>query len=422
MLLGQHVACDACKLRRIKCDLVNLLPSRLDDPGNEHLPSFREQVRRHPEVQCANCVKKELICSTEAIRNPAPPKKTGRMIDKLRERSQRSQQGWTGQGPLEEMEDSSESDDEYDDAPERSGSRGKQPLEPNQSREQLLAELLDSRAGRDEMAAYASWRSMIENLPSVTANAPALPLPATVHLDDITIGHGSRGHGAIVAPASSINVSAPFSSWMTSGTGAHCPSTVPVRYADSFGIGVYGRSMEAESSTSHSRKRRFGGLGQVLELSGEPREWHLWSREDSLVVWGRREIVQERLADRALGMELSRHLISMYFQVVHHAFPVSYHSRVQLTVRLSIPNHSTSSGCELDKGQTKCPRPRKRCARCWKRGAHSTLTIPWSSASLALNDLRPCGRKTAPPTLSARYDGECSVCLFVGLWLLEQPG
>jgi hypothetical protein len=46
-----------------------------------------------------------------------------------------------------------------------------------------------------------------------------------------------------------------------------------------------------------------------------------------MVRWGRRERVQERLADRALGQELSKHLVKTFFHCVHPSFPVGASSR-----------------------------------------------------------------------------------------------
>lgn len=61
-------------------------------------------------------------------------------------------------------------------------------------------------------------------------------------------------------------------------------------------------------------------------------DWHLWSPPSQAipVVWGRREQVSEKLADRSLGAQLSRHLVHVYFQAVHMNYPVRhYHTYVQ---------------------------------------------------------------------------------------------
>jgi hypothetical protein len=56
--------------------------------------------------------------------------------------------------------------------------------------------------------------------------------------------------------------------------------------------------------------------------------WHIWQAKDEngshTVAWSRKEQVQESLADKALGIELSRHLITVYFQAVHFSLPVRH--------------------------------------------------------------------------------------------------
>jgi hypothetical protein len=51
--------------------------------------------------------------------------------------------------------------------------------------------------------------------------------------------------------------------------------------------------------------------------------WRLYAERGTLVRWGRREEVQECLADRSLGIELSKHLVKVFFQAPHLSFPVN---------------------------------------------------------------------------------------------------
>lgn len=62
---------------------------------------------------------------------------------------------------------------------------------------------------------------------------------------------------------------------------------------------------------------------KVLVRRKDP--WQLYTKEEDLrmVRWGKKEAVQEKLADRALGIELSRHLVKTFFQAVHFSYPVS---------------------------------------------------------------------------------------------------
>lgn len=53
--------------------------------------------------------------------------------------------------------------------------------------------------------------------------------------------------------------------------------------------------------------------------------WSLWAkskdREDKIIRWGRSNNVGDELASRALGSELSRHLVQVYFSSVHLTLP-----------------------------------------------------------------------------------------------------
>jgi hypothetical protein len=91
--------------------------------------------------------------------------------------------------------------------------------------------------------------------------------------------------------------------------------------------------------------------------------WHIWQlpSEDGghMVAWSRSDQVQESLADKALGIELSRHLITVYFQAVHFSLPVGPNPDSAYS-RSSPPNHSISNGKPADVERTSClPRPRR---------------------------------------------------------------
>jgi hypothetical protein len=67
-------------------------------------------------------------------------------------------------------------------------------------------------------------------------------------------------------------------------------------------------------------------LDQLHPWERDP--WHIWQAKDEngshTIAWSRKEQVQESLADKALGIELSRHLITVYFQAVHFSLPVRH--------------------------------------------------------------------------------------------------
>jgi hypothetical protein len=84
--------------------------------------------------------------------------------------------------------------------------------------------------------------------------------------------------------------------------------------------------------------------------------WHIWQAKDEngshTVAWSRKEQVQESLADKALGIELSRHLITVYFQAVHFSLPVRHLCTHASDSRSSRLNHSTMNGNRVDAEQT----------------------------------------------------------------------
>lgn len=88
--------------------------------------------------------------------------------------------------------------------------------------------------------------------------------------------------------------------------------------------GRHGKRQRADESAGISP-----GSSSVELLNPWDRDpWHIWQPQDEVgdrtVAWSRKEQVQESLADKALGIELSRRLITVYFQAVHYSLPVSY--------------------------------------------------------------------------------------------------
>jgi hypothetical protein len=80
---GQNVACDSCKLRRIKCDLLNLL---IPSESTSSQPPLHVLVQQNPDVDCTNCKNKGLKCTTDGIVNPTRPNKGGKRIDEARQK------------------------------------------------------------------------------------------------------------------------------------------------------------------------------------------------------------------------------------------------------------------------------------------------------------------------------------------------
>jgi hypothetical protein len=78
---------------------------------------------------------------------------------------------------------------------------------------------------------------------------------------------------------------------------------------------------------------------EYSESSGSASDnpWRLFAEPSAVVHWGRREAVQETLADRALGLELSKHLVKVFFQAVHLSFPVRQLAYLHLIASVLVP-------------------------------------------------------------------------------------
>jgi hypothetical protein len=140
--------------------------------------------------------------------------------------------------------------------------------------------------------------------------------------------------------------------------GTHAGRAEMVRY------GVDGASQSSVGQIG-KRQRNFDSAGSSPSSSvferlhpWEKDPWHIWQARDEngshTVAWSRKEQVQESLADKALGIELSRHLITVYFQAVHFSLPVSpmYTESSMADIRYSRPNHSITNGNLVDAEQT----------------------------------------------------------------------
>ena len=413
------MACDPCKLRRIKCDLLELLSS-LDEQhgrGDDEPPHLI--VRRHPGAVCTQCRNKGLQCSTEGILNPSKPNKGGRRINEARQKygdgtdaatpmtadpsmgadlgekeglggparngaldqlgagiEQSGNNGLDATAPDPFATSSSTSHHSWASTPAYATSPSgdsvsyghDQPFLPrsNDPSDTLLRSLLvnlDSSPPSSNPAlnghpiAYTSGRATPEvqrqaveiwekhsmNVPQAVANRslrPTTPQSHAVTVDlDAHTPHPNTLLPALgrldietntflpVVPLDSNPPRAASISKPGEAYGGHSgrPETM-VRYrGDAHKIN--------QGSQIGKRQREYDSAGSTLSTSAyeslQPWErdpWHIWQAKDEggsrTVAWSRKEQVQESLADRALGIELSRHLITVYFQAVHFSLPV----------------------------------------------------------------------------------------------------
>ena len=425
LLPGQNVACDSCKLRRIKCDLADLLSSH--DPSSSTsntTPSLSDLVRANPSVECTNCRNKELKCTTNQILNPTKPNKGGKRIEEARKIYGEGEGGIDGQSEQEAEQSQAAGrveDIAVDDAgdwelPDITASLGDGPqltgtfpsdlssstLQPqlpgehstNQSRVQWdellatpthsIAQYLQDRgwdANVQGPVQLSMWSDQVRNgsqAPSpgerndsnypntqiaslwdhLTANrsnpeilaVPDQPGrfwssdPSQISLD---------GHSSEVSRAPNMDRNFKFGPGMTSfierNDNKSQLSYFPPHHTTRSAHFARTSVPLAQTSTTVSpldgvtptinyvqgRKRLRGDDSSVSPLTNED-TWKFWADpQQAICRWGRREVVQERMADRVLGYELSKHLVKTFFHCVHPSFPVR-HSQGSCRTKLII--------------------------------------------------------------------------------------
>ncbi|WVR06037.1 hypothetical protein IAU60_003065 [Kwoniella sp. DSM 27419] len=419
----QNVACDSCKLRRVKCDLADLLTALPSSSSNPDKP-LAELVLENPDVQCKNCLSKGITCTTQGIINPTKPNKGGRRIDEAKKKFGLPELGGIGSHASVECDGSASADvtssaQVYMSDPDDSTAR--QPAEgfpdctvPPSFLTSLLPQdphppTLPPPSAYEPPSNIATQLIMdqfFENLFPGSSHAPLGPstseplsldadfvsAPAVTQFlsDDVATelfanlpsadmpsqdaprpdGRGPNWDQALSIwrrfgnhPKTALNTyrrtgdtpaaspldhldpnssrafdtapSLPSSAQCIQGilTGGTTDDDDPTNTANltSFSPGLYGASLSDRSIHQQLKKRARSPSrdltaderdGKVFLQSQDP--WQLWSerpKEDRLVRWGRREVVEEKLADRALGMALSNHLVKTFFQAVHLSYP-----------------------------------------------------------------------------------------------------
>jgi len=418
---GQNVACDPCKLRRIKCDLLNLLSS-LDglSAPNEDEPAHLI-VSRYPGQICTPCRNKGLQCSTEGILNPLKPNKGGKRIDEARQRfggdiaadnsslnhvpmggyvSRMVIEGTPQLGGNEGMDWTSGAGfdgilDQLEIPQSGSGVIGTSTMLPmdtgltmnqrsnslsfqppistseglaDDSSDTLFRSLLENMDNfpsgniplnghpiaypvpsarvtpETQRQALEVWDRLSANTPQTIANRSLRPSTSTSRAESVDL-HAHTPHPDTLVPALGrldieTNTFLPIgpldSHQPRAASGARAGETYGTHTgrAEMVRHGVDG-SRHSSVGQNGKRLRSYDSAGSspsssVLERlqPWERDPWHIWQAKDEdgshTVAWSRKEQVQESLADKALGIELSRHLITVYFQAVHFSLPVRY--------------------------------------------------------------------------------------------------
>ncbi|WVO16899.1 hypothetical protein L204_104585 [Cryptococcus depauperatus] len=420
----QNVACDCCKLRRVKCDLASLLLSLNATNSVASTPEIRDDeislaqlAKEHPNVGCTNCNNKYLKCTTNQIQNPTRPKKGGRRIDEARRR-------FGANGGDDETNSASPKSDNlrpesntrtsYGDAQDsvrQSRNLDYMPLANTQHQRQAPAEIrgdMDSQLAilltgnvshpsidpgstsvqtssvvpllcerQDSTIHNVTYDPPTDHVPSMSPRLPEThmlqdvnsfetldpmiaryttnleaasiwqqftthpkeslayvqrtgmtPKAATVIPMELTdenslLGDIRRSYNLVVDPVTSLSGSTPSTAFET-----HTSIGRPVSVQTSLQIAPNTCFTTFSLDTSHRKRNQpdsrspSPGPGKVTIIQDDP--WRLWEEERDARIgkWGRKEAIQENLADRALGYALSRHLVKTFFQAVHSSFPV----------------------------------------------------------------------------------------------------
>ncbi|ODO05842.1 hypothetical protein I350_04903 [Cryptococcus amylolentus CBS 6273] len=354
----QNVACDACKLRRVKCDLSVMLqppapadPSVLGSPqpSSSSAPSLADLVRRNP-----------------GILNPTRPNKGGRRIDEAKKafgRDEVNQNHRQETDPLNGRVESSANNSfprpqsdwahsllstygvfapNNDTPPSHNALAFSEvsPLRATQadldSQNSVLPGFATGTSAPDHNSLLSSYRSSAEpswyDSSSRSASIPPMwQQPPQYHHSEPLVDHNATreaslpsepretGHNDYAQPTTIT----PFSgTGLISGVGLY-PN----------GLGLFPHSLSG--AFDHQARHHTVPLAEH-PLPRAPHDSTHISRADQRsssierrdlsatqrgLRWGRADGVQESLADTALEVELSRHLIKTFFQAVHYFFP-----------------------------------------------------------------------------------------------------
>ncbi|WWD09590.1 hypothetical protein V865_007718 [Kwoniella europaea PYCC6329] len=375
----QNVACSCCKLRRIKCDLSDLL-NALPSSSTQPPPPLSVLVEQHPEVGCTNCKRKGLKCDTQGIREPTRPNKGGKRIEEAKRKFGEEQQKRqdeqvrnnmglepnateipfdlmeflnnqpinpplnpfqatflsqdvqtsvnpleTASGPLPDQTINSLFDptdlQTFNINPDPSPSNPSPLIKtpgPSSSSSQQAASIWQQFANNRKEAMY------LVRTTGLTPGADGVQI--SEEDDDLMGGLQSR----LSAYMTEMQAPSPSSTSTTyQGISRLSSSTTPLAVPGNIlGINYNTYTNHNDDYLSGDTRKRSRSpydldsqSRKMLLVSSNP--WRLYSESGSgqMITWGRREAVSEQLADRALGMALSNHLVKVFFQAVHLSYP-----------------------------------------------------------------------------------------------------
>jgi len=186
------------------------------------------------------------------------------------------------------------------------------------------------------------WERLSTNTPQTIANRSLRPSTSTSREESVDLDAHTPHPDTLVPALGRLDIETntflpivPLDSHQPRAASGAKPGEAYGTHEGRVEVVRHGSDGAGHSSVSQNgkRQRRYDSTGSspsssVLEkLSPWERDpWHIWQAKDEngshTVAWSRKEQVQESLADKALGIELSRHLITVYFQAVHFSLPV----------------------------------------------------------------------------------------------------
>jgi hypothetical protein len=189
------------------------------------------------------------------------------------------------------------------------------------------------------------WERLSANTPQTIASRSLRPLTPTSHQEMVDLDAHTPHPNTLVPALGRLDIETntflpivPLDSHQPkAASGARAGEAYGMHSGRAETMVRYGTDGSGHSSVGQNGKRprsydsagsspSSSVLDQLHPWDRDP--WHIWQAKDEdgshTVAWSRKEQVQESLADKALGIELSRHLITVYFQAVHFSLPVRH--------------------------------------------------------------------------------------------------
>lgn len=312
------------------------------------VPPLHVLVQENPGVSCSNCISKGIRCTTHQIVNPAKPNKGGKRIEEAKKvygsdgTALSPPSGASQVVTLDNASTGSGSNTQFTTTPVPVDSAGL-----DMGNEGGVFPMANMFPTIDSLLPASSSAGTTVNPGLLDHTIAQNPWPVEWESTALSTRYGTPFAGGMYDSsfasfsAPPLPLSAEYDNVFAASTPQPMSSSLPVASSSS----TQGYRTERFGSTGEtfnypavddpfqqqvvSRKRTLSGDGDglfaldELQETNTPNPWASvpGNTADRSVRWTRREQVAERLADRALESELSRHLVRVYFQAVHLTLP-----------------------------------------------------------------------------------------------------